>query len=120
MVIKRMILSIYTLFVCFICLLFIGPGMYFGSCNIVRLTNTEFMISANYYEKHAPNDSGYCNLEKQERSIEEMKRESIAWKNKIAMEKHSARQNLFKDCIQVAIAAVILVFHVGIYKTFCA
>ena len=106
---KKTILHIYTLLVCFICLLFLGPSAYKISYNLFKLNYTDFSISAEFYNKHILSKT------KEGKPIETIKAESIAWQNQITYEKRKAKQDLVQNVIQIIIVLLIFLPHIGLY-----
>lgn len=112
---KKTILEIYALAVCFVTVLCAVVALGIGVYDIVEITNPEFTLSAHSYERHQTNEAFFsleCIDDEQERTEEEKTQQRQSSYNRaLNAESRNAVQSLVKVIIIIAIDILVFLVH---------
>lgn len=120
---KKTILEIYALLVCFFTVLCFSICLGIGIYSVVQITNPEFTLSASEYGKHQSNDTfwdcgfrgAYCSDEDKKKQrpseIELTKKREISFASAIKGEQRDGAQSLVQMLIIIIIDIMLFFAH---------
>jgi hypothetical protein len=117
---KKTILEVYALAVCFATIICFVIALGIAVYNVIQIINPEFTLSSYEYDRHQSNDAfwkndgcGYDKEKKLERPPEEelAQRRLESYRQVIKSEKRDASQSLTVASIIIAIDVIVFLVH---------
>lgn len=112
---KKTILEIYALAVCFVTVVCAVISFGIGTYDVLEITNPEFTLPAHQFERHQTNEAFFtreCNIEIQEKSEDDKTQHRLAsYERALKAESRDALQSLVKVLIVLAIDVLVFLIH---------
>src|SRR6266436_275612 len=111
---KRTILEIYALAVCFVTVVCAVVSLGIGIWNVIEIVNPEFTLSSYEHGRHQSNDAFFGGAERQSQALseeEKTKRRAASYAIAVGAEQRGGVQSLVVVSIILAIDAVVFLVH---------
>ena len=111
---KKSLLEIYALAVCFATLACFVIALGVGIYDLIELTNPEFTLAAHEYERYRSNEAFHQSLLQEQKSISDEqvnRRRQSGYESALRAERRGAVQSLTMVAIILIIDVVVFVLH---------
>jgi hypothetical protein len=112
---KKSILEIYSLAVCFVTIVCAAVTLGIGLYDLLEISNPEFTLPSHQYERHQTNEAFYRNDCKEDgeslTAEEKTKRRLASYEIALKTERRDAVQSLINALIVLVINALVYVGH---------